>query len=192
MVTSIQEFFTIANRILHGMNPQCEIYDEERVREVLSKMHLKRRSDGHYKEPIYKWFMTHPFDDYFKDDIDFPFVDVGKWVVDKRELSKLESPFLPFKPNIYTQWLDSRYLLGDNGTLYDMLHHHQEKMYTSKDGVPIYYWIDNNDRVRTTSVYDMMRKVYPNVLTVDEDPIYGDEYAEAAEEIYQANRKYTA
>ena len=173
MVTSIKDFCRIANCIVNRVNPNCKPEDAKKVYNVMLKMPFKKRSGGNYKEQILQWFMEHPFENYFKEDVKPSLVAVDKWVVDKNVLPNLKTPWPPsylygYELTMYYQWKDTRYLISDNGILYDMLHHHQEKMYTSKDGDYIYYWKDNNGNTHTTEVLDMLNDTFNDLTVADE------------------------
>ena len=110
-------------------------------------------------------------------------VSVGDWVVDRTELFSLESKYTYSgnkRPKTYVRLFKTRYLISNNGILYDMENRHQEKMYVTKDGVPIYYYIDNDGSKQTIAVMEALDKHY------DRDDIPDTPYnnRQMAERIY--------
>ena len=162
MIRTVEEFYRIANRMIHGFVPQVE--EEGDIADVLyalSDMHLKKRSDGRYRESIFKYFEKYPqmFEYYFKPKDD-PYVTIGEYVVDKRELFKLKSDYIEQgEVYNYRQWMDTKYLLSDTGILYDMEYHHQLKAYWNRDGY-CYYYIYVNGESKTVDTQTMINRTF--------------------------------
>ena len=146
MVKDVEDFYRIANRILHNLNPQAEtVEDAQEVLKVLKDMKYKLRKvkDGRYRDVIMEYFATHPalFENVFRKKVQ-RYVPVGEYVIDLKAIFELRSEYtyqFEAEPKLYRRLKNKRYLLSNNGILYDMKFHHKEKMYTSKDGIPIYY-----------------------------------------------------
>lgn len=85
--------------------------------------------------------------------------------IDKKYLFSLKTPFdkLIEEDSIeldkYTLF-KTRYLFSNNGILFDMKFNHQEKLYISKDRVPIYYYVNQDGETKIKSVQDIYDETF--------------------------------